>query len=118
MRLSERRHQLATGVWQEGKAQKSHHRRRHQQHASPGNIIFAVQSRARGRQSGAKTRSRNIAENIFNAPEVIIFSYFTPAAVAAAAASLHVSLKWQMLMILETCLNFAIHTRSRRKKKT
>lgn len=101
MRLSERRHQLATGDWQKSRRKKAitgaAAGSSHQQHPKSGNIIFSVGKREGKRDKRDKEReteggrdsgkhAANKAENIFNAPEVIIFSYFTP----AAAAILHV----------------------------
>lgn len=96
MRLSERRHQLATGDWQKSRRKKAitdaAAGSSHQQHPKSGNIIFSVGKRdKRDREREVEgeivgNTQQNKAENIFNAPEVIIFSYFTP----AAAAILHV----------------------------
>lgn len=94
MRLSERRHQLATGDWQKSRRKKAitdaAAGSSHQQHPKSGNIIFSVGKREgkrskRKRETGGKTYTKNI----FNAPEVIIFSYFTPA--AAAIVHVHVA---------------------------
>lgn len=96
MRLSETRHQLATGDWQKSRRKKAitdaAAGSSHQQHPKSGNIIFSVGKRdKRDREREVEgeivgNTQQNKAENIFNAPEVIIFSYFTP----AAAAILHV----------------------------
>lgn len=96
MRLSETRHQLATDDWQKSRRKKAitdaAAGSSHQQHPKSGNIIFSVGKRdKRDREREVEgeivgNTQQNKAENIFNAPEVIIFSYFTP----AAAAILHV----------------------------